>query len=99
MTVTTRERTRPTQAELEELLAMLLAANDEGELVHITFMLQKSDSGDAMVDYRGDYERAEIATRTVRHRIADALGASEPELAQHIRDTTGKAPGLIMVKH
>lgn len=99
MTCTTRERTRPTHDELEELLSMLMAANDEGQLVHITFMLQKTDSDDAMVDYRGDYERAEIATRTVRLRIADALDTNEPELAQHIRDNTGKAPGLILVKH
>ena len=96
MSVTTRERTRPTQDELEELLAMLVAANDEGELVHITFMLQKADSNDAVVDFRGDYERAEIATRTVRNRIADALGTTEPDMAQYIRDNTGKAPGIIL---
>jgi hypothetical protein len=99
MTVTTRERTRPTQAELEELLAMLIAANDEGQLVHITFMLKEADSENAMIDYRGNYEFAEIATRTVRERIADALGATEPEIAQRIRDNTGKAPSLIVVKH
>ncbi|MGH8025465.1 MAG: hypothetical protein ACREO0_01950 [Pseudoxanthomonas sp.] len=97
--VTTRERTRPTQDELEDVLAMLIAANDAGELVHLSFMLQRADSGDAMVDFRGDYERAEITTRTVRTRIAQALDATEPELAQRIRDTTGPAPNLILVKH
>ncbi|MGH8073649.1 MAG: hypothetical protein ACREO4_06200 [Lysobacter sp.] len=72
MSITTRERNAPTQNELEELLGMLLAANEEGQLVSITFMLQ--DGPNTMVDHRGSQELTELACRTVRQRIGEAVG-------------------------
>lgn len=73
MSITTRERNAPTQDELEELLGMLLAANEEGQLASISFMLKNGD--DAMIDYRGSQELTELACRTVRQRIGEAVGA------------------------
>lgn len=72
MSITPRERNAPTQTELEELLGMLMAANEEGQLVSITFMLQDGDK--AVVDYRGSLELSELACRTVRQRIGETVG-------------------------
>ena len=96
---TPRERNQPTRDELEELLLMLAEANDDGQLVHITFAMQKPGTGEMLVDYRGPHELAEIATRTVRERIAAELEASEPDLANAVRASTGPAPSLIVVTH
>ncbi|WP_243350878.1 hypothetical protein [Stenotrophomonas acidaminiphila] len=83
MSVSERERNHPTKAELEELLAMLLAAAEEGQLVSLVFMLQDRE-GNAMVDYRGCHEFTEMAARTVRERIAQEVRISHPLITQRI---------------
>lgn len=97
--ITARERNQPTSAELDELLMMLIEAHEAGELVHVAFMLKQVDSDNALIDYRGSHEFTEIATRTIRERIALELETSEPELAQQIKDTTGAGPSRILVTH
>lgn len=82
MNVSARERNHPTAAELEELLAMLAAAVEEGQLVSLVFMLKNGDG--AMVDYRGCHEFTEMATRTVRERIAGEVRFTDPLIAQRI---------------
>lgn len=84
MSVTPQERNAPTREQLEELLALLLAANDEGQLVSLVYMLQNGDN--AVVDYRGSHELTELACRTVRERIAHEIGA-QSKLGQKILDS------------
>lgn len=81
--VTARERNHPTQDELEELLGMLVAANDAGQLVSLVFMVKNGDN--AVVDYRGTHEFTEMACRTVNNRIAEAIEVSNPDIARAIR--------------
>lgn len=89
MSVSARERNTPTQVELEDLLGMLLAAVEDGQLVSITFML-KDAAGQTMVDYRGTHELTEIATRVVRDRIANEVEAQHPAIAGKIRESLEK---------
>ncbi len=84
MTVSARERNHPTKEELEELLGMLLAAAEEGQLVSLTFMLRRGPD-ETMVDYRGCQEFTELATRTVRERIAQEVRFTDPLIAQRIQ--------------
>lgn len=83
MNITPRERNHPTKAELEELLGMLLAAAEDGQLVSLTFMLKSGD--DALIDYRGCLEFTEMATRVVRERIAEEVKFTDPLIAQRIQ--------------
>ncbi|MGH8081879.1 MAG: hypothetical protein ACREP7_14995 [Lysobacter sp.] len=86
MNVTDRERVAPTRKELEELLGMLIAANDEGQLVSLVFVLQAPRSERTMVDYRGSHEITELGCRTVRERIATAIELQHPAIADKIRE-------------
>ncbi|MNV81290.1 hypothetical protein D3C71_1749480 [compost metagenome] len=83
MNISARERNHPTKADLEELLGMLLAAAEEGQLVSLTFMLRRGPN-ETMVDYRGCQEFTELATRTVRERIAEELRFTQPLICQRI---------------
>lgn len=80
------KRAFPDPAEFEEILGMLLAANDAGELKSVVFVLQQPGADSALVDYRGSYELTEMACRTVRGRIADAVQSARPDIAKRIRD-------------
>lgn len=83
MNVDPRERNHPTKDEMDELLGMLLAANDAGELVGLVFMVKNGDA--AAVDYRGTHEMVELATREVRTRIADEIETTHPRIAATLR--------------
>ena len=84
MNISTRERHQPTRVELVDLLAMLVAAADEGQLVSVSFMLQ-SPEGDTMVDYRGSQELSELTARTVLQRIAQDIADTDPAIAAQIQ--------------
>lgn len=81
--VTARERNNPTQDELEEVLGLLIAANDAGQLASIVFMLKNGEN--AVVDYRGSQEHTELACRTVNRRIAEEVEREHPNIASAIR--------------
>lgn len=87
MNVDPRERNHPTKDEMDELLGMLLAANDAGQLVGqlvgLVFMVKNGDA--AAVDYRGTHEMVELATREVRTRIADEIETTHPRIAATLR--------------
>lgn len=83
MSVSPRERNQPTTVELVDLLSMLVAAADEGQLVSVAFML-RSPEGDTMVDYRGGHELSELTARTVLQRIAQDVAATHPAIATQI---------------
>jgi hypothetical protein len=91
MSVSTEERTKPSREQLEELLGLLLAANEAGQLVSLVFMLEQP-SGLAVVDYRGSYEKTELACRTTAGRIAVEIEKIHPNIAAAIRrDLNGAA--------
>ncbi|HEL5401744.1 hypothetical protein [Stenotrophomonas maltophilia] len=83
MSVSPRERNQPTTVELVDLLSMLVAAADEGQLVSVAFML-RSPEGDTMVDYRGNHELSELTARTVLQRIAQDVAGTHPAIAAQI---------------
>jgi len=83
MSVSPRERNQPTTVELVDLLSMLVAAADEGQLVSVAFML-RSPEGDTMVDYRGTHELSELTARTVLQRIAQDVAGTHPAIAAQI---------------
>ena len=83
MSVSRRERNQPTTVELVDLLSMLVAAADEGQLVSVAFML-RSPEGDTMVDYRGSQELSELTARTVLQRIAQDVAGTHPAIAAQI---------------
>lgn len=83
MNVSPRERNKPTSAELVDLLSLLVAAADEGQLVSVAFMLRSPD-GDTMVDYRGSHELSELTARTVLQRIAQDVAGTDPAIAAQI---------------
>lgn len=90
MNVSPRERNTPTSVELVDLLSMLVAAADEGQLVSVAFML-RSPEGDTMVDYRGSHELSELTARTVLQRIAQDIAVTHPAIAARIEsDLTRK---------
>lgn len=82
--VTDLERNSPTRQQLDELLETLVALNETGALLSITFMV-KDPMGRTFVDYRGTPELTELATRTVRERIADLVEPQRPDIADTIR--------------
>lgn len=91
MSASPRERNNPTTIELVDLLALLVAAADEGQLVSLVFMLQ-SPEGDTMVDYRGSHELTELSARTVLERIAEDIAVTHPAIAGRIQsDLAGRA--------
>ena len=91
MSVSRRERNQPTTVELVDLLSMLVAAADEGQLVSVAFML-RSPEGDTMVDYRGSHELSELTARTVLQRIAQDVAGTHPAItAQIASDLARKA--------
>jgi hypothetical protein len=81
--VSHEERTNPSKDQLDEVLELLAAANDAGQLVSLVYMLKDGDN--AVVDYRGTQEHTELACRTVNGRIADDVERSHPHLAAAIR--------------
>lgn len=83
MSVSPRERNQPTTVELVDLLSMLVAAADEGQLVSVAFML-RSPEGDTMVDYRGSHELSELTARTVLQRIAQDVAGTHAAIAEQI---------------
>lgn len=89
MSITNEERTNPTEEQLHDLLELLSEANRAGQLVSITYMLRHGDA--ALVDYRGSNELTELATRTVRERIAEEEAAHNPAIAAAIRAELAKA--------
>ena len=89
MNVSPRERNTPTAVELVDLLSLLVAAADEGQLVSIAFML-RSPSGDTMVDYRGSHELSELTARTVLQRIAQDVAGTHPAIAAQIHSDLGR---------
>lgn len=91
MSVSPRERNQPTTVELVDLLSMLVAAADEGQLVSVAFML-RSPEGDTMVDYRGSHELSELTARTVLQRVAQDVARTHPAItAQITSDLARKA--------
>lgn len=78
-----QERTNPTAQTLDETLELLAAANEQGQLVSIAFLL--SNGPQQMVDYRGTNEMTEIMCRTVNERIADDVQVNHPSIAAAIR--------------
>ncbi|WP_313415542.1 hypothetical protein [Stenotrophomonas sp.] len=89
MNVSPRERNNPTSVELVDLLSLLVAAADEGQLVSIAFML-RSPEGDTMVDYRGGQELSELTARTVLQRIAQDVATTHPAIAAQIQADLGR---------
>lgn len=85
MSIDARERNQPTKEEQLELLEMLAAAVEEGQLLALAFMLQKPMTGETIVDYRGSFEHSELTCRTVNLRIADSIEGSDPSIAAAIR--------------
>ncbi|HEY1034636.1 MAG TPA: hypothetical protein VGE09_06615 [Pseudoxanthomonas sp.] len=83
MNVDARERNHFTKDEMDELLGMLLAANEQGQLVGLVFMVKNGAA--AAVDYRGTHELVELATREVRTRIADEIEHTHPKIAATLR--------------
>jgi hypothetical protein len=81
--VSHEERTNPSKAQMEEVLELLVGANDEGQLVSLVFMLKNGEN--AVVDYRGSQEHTELACRTVNNRIAEEIEKLHPNIAAAIR--------------
>jgi hypothetical protein len=75
-----------TRDEWREFLAALEAANEEGQIVAVAFMLQ--NRAGAMVDFRGPMDMAEVMSATVLNRIAEHVEVDLPEEAARIRATT-----------
>jgi hypothetical protein len=89
--VSDQERNAPTRQQLDELLEVLAALNEQGSLLSLTFMI-KDPIGRTAVDYRGTPEFTELATRTVRERIAELVQPNRPDIATAIRlDLAGRA--------
>ena len=86
------ERNNPSRAQMEELLAMLVAANQEGQLVGLAFMLQDGDN--AAIDYRGTVDAASLMSGTVLERIADQVEQRNPTVAAAIRRDLAKHRGI-----
>lgn len=86
--ISPEERNNPSTAQLEELLAMLVAANQEGQLVGLAFMLKDGDR--AAIDYRGTHDMASLMAGTVLERIAEAVGQYNPSVAAVIRQELAK---------
>jgi hypothetical protein len=72
------------QDEWMEFLAALAAANDEGQIVAVAFML-KNNAG-TMVDFRGPMDMAEFMSTTVLERIADHVAVDLPDEAARMRE-------------
>lgn len=81
--VTDRERYSPTREELDDLLGLLVAANEQGQLKAIAFVLQGPPG--TMLDHRGNVELTGILGRTVLERLADHVQAVEPAIARAMR--------------
>lgn len=78
-------RTQISKEEWREFLAALDAANEEGQIVTVAFML-KNNVG-AIVDFRGPMDMAEFMSTTVLGRIADHVAVDLPDEAARMRET------------
>lgn len=81
--ISEEERNNPSTSQLEQLLTMLVAANQEGQLVGLAFVLKDGDN--AAIDYRGSHDMASLMAGTVLNRIAAAVERYNPTVAAAIR--------------
>lgn len=86
--ISDQERHQPTRKDFDEVLGMLLAANEEGQLVGLSFMVRNGDK--AAIDYRGSHDMASLMSKTVLERIAEAVALTDPDIAKAIKQELHK---------
>lgn len=86
--ISDQERNAPTRKDFDNLLGMLLAANEEGQLVGLSFMVRNGDK--AAIDYRGSHDMASLMSKTVLERITAAIEETSPDIARSIRQELAK---------
>lgn len=91
--ISEEERNNPSTGQMEQLLALLVAANREGQLVGLAFMLKEGDK--AAIDYRGSHDMASLMAGTVLNRIAAEVERYNPSVAAAIRKDLAQHHGRL----